>query len=54
MSGFPALKEYKSKLFIGIGAHVYKSDLLKGGALNIILGFLSVIVPWSPIILRLL
>jgi hypothetical protein len=54
MSGFPALKEYKSKLFIDIGAYVYMSDLLKGGPLNIILGFLSVIAPWSPIILRLL
>ena len=56
MSGFPALQKYKSKLPIdklaSIGAYVYMSDLLKGRSLNIILGFLSVIAPWSPIVLQ--
>ena len=47
MSGFPAFKKYKSKLSIdklaSTRAYVYMFDLLKGGPLSIILGFLSMI-----------
>src|SRR2546421_6600534 len=56
MSGFPALKKYKSKLSIdklaSIRDYVYMFDLLKGVPLNITLGFLSMIAPWSPIMLQ--
>jgi hypothetical protein len=50
MSGSLALKDYKPKLSIdklaSIGAYIYIFDMLKGGPLNIILGFLSMIAPW--------
>jgi hypothetical protein len=39
-------------MMASIGAYVYTFDLLKGGPLNIILGFLSMIAPWSPIVLQ--